>query len=203
MNLVLDELQETNKAIKDDFHVIRTTVQTLDKEKDRLCGEIDLKTEENLHLNQEVNAKIRQIEELNMMVAELEAALEYKLCFFLISILIRLNFSRSKDDGKQKLKEITNMRLQFDRNLDESNEYRRKLDLGARDNKRLQEDLLALTRENQVPKTFSSSDPISLYVLRHFIKNLNIPLMIKKISNYKYKNISNKFPIVKMSSHRR
>jgi len=82
MNLVLDELQETNKAIKDDFHVIRTTVQTLDKEKDRLCGEIDLKTEENLHLNQEVNAKIRQIEELNMMVAELEAALEYKLCFF-------------------------------------------------------------------------------------------------------------------------
>ncbi len=95
------------------------------------------------------------------------------------------------------------MRLQFDRNLDESNEYRRKLDLGARDNKRLQEDLLALTRENQVRRTFSSSDPISLYVLRHFIKNLNIPLMIKKISNYKYKNISNKFPIVKMSSHRR
>jgi hypothetical protein len=123
--------------------------------------------------------------------------------FFLISILIRLNFSRSKDDGKQKLKEITNMRLQFDRNLDESNEYRRKLDLGARDNKRLQEDLLALTRENQVRRTFSSSDPISLYVLRHFIKNLNIPLMIKKISNYKYKNTSNKFPTVKMSSHRR
>ena len=64
------------KRIKDDFHVVRTTVQTLDKEKDRLCGEIDLKAEENLHLTQEINSKIRRIEELNRMIAELEAALE-------------------------------------------------------------------------------------------------------------------------------
>ncbi len=42
------------------------------------------------------------------------------------------------------------MRLQLDRNLEESNEHRRKLDLGARDNKRLQDDLLSLSRENQV-----------------------------------------------------
>ncbi len=42
------------------------------------------------------------------------------------------------------------MRMQFDRNLEESNEYRRKLDLNARDNKRLQDDLVTLTRENQV-----------------------------------------------------
>ncbi|CAF4383321.1 unnamed protein product, partial [Rotaria sp. Silwood2] len=38
----LYELQEANKGIKDDFHVVRTTVQTLDKEKDRLCCERDL-----------------------------------------------------------------------------------------------------------------------------------------------------------------
>ncbi|CAF2382398.1 unnamed protein product [Rotaria sp. Silwood2] len=126
------ELQEANKALKDDFHVVRTTVQTLDKEKDRLCGEIDLKSQENLHLTQEINSKTRRIEELNMMVAELEAALD-----------------RSKDDTKQKLKEITNMRLQFDRNIEESNEYRRKIDLNARDYKRLQDDILTLTRENQ------------------------------------------------------
>ena len=61
-----------------------------------------------------------------------------------------MSFSRSKDDSKQKLKEITNMRLQLDRNVEESNEYRRKLELGSRDIKRLQEDLLTLTRENQV-----------------------------------------------------
>ncbi|CAF4714030.1 unnamed protein product, partial [Rotaria sp. Silwood2] len=98
-----------------------------------LCGELDLKAEENLHLIQEINSKTRRIEELNMMVSELEAALD-----------------RSKDDTKQKLKEITSMRMQLDRNLEELNEYRRKLDLNARDNKRLQDDLLTVTRENQV-----------------------------------------------------
>jgi hypothetical protein len=62
-------------------------------------------------------------------------------------------FSRSKDDTKQKLKEITSMRMQLDRNLEELNEYRRKLDLNSRDNKRLQDDLLTVTRENQVRMT--------------------------------------------------
>jgi hypothetical protein len=60
------------------------------------------------------------------------------------------NFSRSKDDTKQKLKEITNIKIQFDRNIEESNEYRRKLDLSLRDSKRFQDDLISLTRENQV-----------------------------------------------------
>ncbi len=59
-------------------------------------------------------------------------------------------FSRSKDDTKQKLKEVTSIRMQLDRNLEELNEYRRKLDLSTRDNKRLQDDLLTVTRENQV-----------------------------------------------------
>lgn len=72
----LDELQEANKGIKDDFHIVRSTVQTLDKEKDRLCGELDMKAEENLHLIQEMNSKTRRIEELGMMISELEAALE-------------------------------------------------------------------------------------------------------------------------------
>ena len=72
----LDDMQEMNKGMKDDFHVVRSTVQTLDKEKDRLCSELDLKAEENLHLIQEMNAKTRRTEELNLMIAELEAALE-------------------------------------------------------------------------------------------------------------------------------
>jgi hypothetical protein len=45
--------------------------------------------------------------------------------------------------------------MQLDRNLEELNEYRRKLDLSARDNKRLQDDLLTVTRENQVTKFFN------------------------------------------------
>ncbi len=72
----LVELQEVNKVIKDDLLVVRSTVQTIDQEKDSLSNQLDLKSEENLHLTQEINAKIRQIEELNMFVADLEAALE-------------------------------------------------------------------------------------------------------------------------------
>lgn len=76
ISIHLDDLQETNKALKDDFHIVRNTVQTLDKEKDRLCAEIDIKSDENLHLNQELNAKIRRIEDLGITVNELESALE-------------------------------------------------------------------------------------------------------------------------------
>ncbi|CAF1050976.1 unnamed protein product [Didymodactylos carnosus] len=128
----LYDLQETNKGIKDDFNIVRTTVNTLDKEKDRLCSEIDIKTEENIHLIQELNSKTRRIDELNMMTAELEAALD-----------------RSKDDSKQKLKEISSMRMQLDRNLEDTNDLHRKLDSSMRDMKRLQDDLLTVTRENQ------------------------------------------------------
>jgi chaperonin cofactor prefoldin len=79
--------------------------------------------------------------------------------------LILFYFRRSKDDAKQKTKDITNIRLQFDRNLEESNEYRRRLDLNTRDTIRLQDDLSALTRENQVRRF-----PIylNIYIYHHF-----------------------------------
>ena len=52
-----------------------------DQEKDRLVGELHSKAEQNLHLTQELNAKIRQIEEHTLFINELEAALEYELLF--------------------------------------------------------------------------------------------------------------------------
>ncbi|CAF1651463.1 unnamed protein product [Didymodactylos carnosus] len=87
------------------------------------------KTEENIHLIQELYSKTRKIDELNMMTAELEAALEYMI---------------------QKLEEVSSMRMQLDRNLEDTNGIRRKFDLSVRDIKRLQDDLLTVTRENQV-----------------------------------------------------
>ncbi|CAF1321737.1 unnamed protein product [Adineta ricciae] len=126
------ELQEANKALKDDFLVVRNTVQTLDKEKEHLCGVIDLRADENLRLTQEINAKIRRIEELNRIVSELESALD-----------------RTNEDAKQKSKEITTIRIQIDRNAEESSEYRRKLELSLRDNARLQDELLNTARDNQ------------------------------------------------------
>ena len=59
-------------------------------------------------------------------------------------------FSRTNEDAKQKSKEITTIRIQIDRNAEESNEYRRKLELSLRDNARLQDELLNTARDNQV-----------------------------------------------------
>ena len=56
----LDDLHETNKGNKDAFNVVRTTVLTLDTEKDRFYV---------LNLIQEINSKTRHIEELHMMIA--------------------------------------------------------------------------------------------------------------------------------------
>jgi hypothetical protein len=63
-------------VIKDDLHIARTTAQTLDQEKNHLLGELDLKSNQHLHFTQELNTKIRQIDELNMLIAELQSALE-------------------------------------------------------------------------------------------------------------------------------
>ena len=49
------------------------------------------------------------------------------------------------------------MRMQLDRNLEELNEYRCKLDLSTRDNTGLQDDLLTVTCENQVRRKFFKS----------------------------------------------
>ena len=60
----------------DDIHRARATIQALDDEKTRLGDELDLKSEQNVHLTQDVNAKIRRIEEMNRIMAEVEGALE-------------------------------------------------------------------------------------------------------------------------------
>lgn len=73
------------------------------------------------------------------------------------------------------------MRMQLDRNLEELNEYRRKLDLSARENKRLQDDLLTVTRENQVTTHILFAIAKIIFFSRQFIKNLNMPSTTKKI----------------------
>ena len=75
-NIFLDDLQEANQALRDDFHRARVTVQSLDSEKDRLSNEIDAKSELNLHLTQELNTKTRQLEEFNLNISEFQMALE-------------------------------------------------------------------------------------------------------------------------------
>lgn len=69
-------MQEINQNTKDDLHRAHSNLRVLDAEKDRLGHELDLKAEEVLHLTQELKAKNREIEALNLNAAEMEAALE-------------------------------------------------------------------------------------------------------------------------------
>ena len=74
--------------------------------------------------------------------------------------------------------------MQFNRNLEELNEYRRKFDLSARDNKRLQNDLLTVTCENQVRRIFFKS---YIYMIISFFGMSNINKCTKpSFSFYSY-----------------
>ena len=100
------------------------------------------------------------------------------------------------------------MRMQIDRMQQDIDEYRRQLDLAGRDNKRLQEDLMNLTREKQVKRFLlivekQNQNEKRFFIFRKFFKNSNERLMIKKIRDHKFRNTSNKCRIVKMSFHKK
>jgi chromosome segregation ATPase len=57
---------------------------------------------------------------------------------------------RANNDIKNKSKEITSLRIQIDRENEERGTITRKLEVALRENKRLQDDLIQITRENQV-----------------------------------------------------
>lgn len=57
---------------------------------------------------------------------------------------------RLTDENKQRNKETTNLRIQLDRCSESGSELARRLEAGQRENKRVQDDLITVTRENQV-----------------------------------------------------
>ncbi len=129
----LIDVQELNRSLKDEINALRSTIQALDKDKDKLLITIDEKTVENVTFKQELASKHRRIDELNQQLAQLDNALD-----------------RANDDVKSKLKEITALRIQVDRTNEENGELSRRYESLIRENKRLQDDLITVTRENQV-----------------------------------------------------
>ncbi len=77
--------------------------------------------------------KHHRIDELNHQLAQLDTELD-----------------RANNDIKNKSKEITSLRIQIDRENEERGTITRKLEVALRENKRLQDDLIQITRENQV-----------------------------------------------------
>ena len=129
----LMDLQEINRSLKDEINSLRMTVHALDKDKDDLLGALDEKAVENVALKQDLADKMRDVDELNQQLAQLDAALD-----------------RANEELKARLKEISQMRTQVERVSEENSDLHRRYESGARENKRLQDDLITVTRENQV-----------------------------------------------------
>ena len=129
----LMDSQELNRSHKDEINSLRMTVHSLDKDKDDLLMASDEKAVENVTLKQDLASKLREVDELNQQLAQLDAALD-----------------RANDELKSRLKEISQMRGQIEHITEENNDLHRRYESGSRENKRLQDDLITVTRENQV-----------------------------------------------------
>ncbi len=57
----LMDFQELNHSLRDELNVLRMTINSLDKDKDKLIINVDEKTEENVTLKEELSSKVKQI----------------------------------------------------------------------------------------------------------------------------------------------
>ncbi len=64
--------------------------------------------------------------------------------------LLFINFSRNLDGLTSKDREVASLRRQIDATSDELTETGRQREVALRENRRLQDDLATMTRENQV-----------------------------------------------------
>jgi centrosomal protein CEP135 len=127
------DTQELNRTLRDEISNLRMTINSIDKDKDKLAMNYDERTVENTTLKQELASQHRHIDELNEQLIQLDTALD-----------------RANDELKCKIKEVTNLKIQIDQMNQEMNELARSYDSSQRENKRFQDDLITVTRENQV-----------------------------------------------------
>ncbi|XP_013391946.1 centrosomal protein of 135 kDa [Lingula anatina] len=126
------DLQRANVNQSDQITQLRGTISALDGEKDSLQMTVDEKSERIAGLDAEVVVRDRQISDLRINIGELEAQLD-----------------RANENINQLDREIKSLRRQLDSTTEELSETTRGREVALRENRRLQDDLAAMTRENQ------------------------------------------------------
>jgi chromosome segregation ATPase len=66
----LMDSQELNHSLKDELNALRMTINSLDKDKDKLITNVDEKAEENVTLKEELSSKVRIFVEKLLFVLE-------------------------------------------------------------------------------------------------------------------------------------
>ncbi|KAG8134933.1 hypothetical protein E2320_008001 [Naja naja] len=128
----IDTLQNKTLSQNDSLILLRSTVNALDKEKDSLQESIDEKTEKIAYLEDNLANKEKTIFNLQKTVTQLELSLD-----------------QLKDALNGKDRELASLHHQFDGVHSELGETIRVKEMALKENRRLQDDLATMTRENQ------------------------------------------------------
>ncbi|KAL8598704.1 hypothetical protein ACOMHN_033268 [Nucella lapillus] len=130
-----DQLSHTQHSLtvqRDEFSAMRSTLVSVDREKDALQMAVDEKTEKVSVMNAELHDRERILSDLKVRVGELEAQLHH-----------------SNDNLSLKDREIKSLRRQVESVTEDLQESSRGRDISMQENRRLQEDINILSKENQ------------------------------------------------------
>ncbi|XP_068134682.1 centrosomal protein of 135 kDa isoform X2 [Hyperolius riggenbachi] len=128
----IDELNQKVLAQASEMAMLRNTISVLDKEKDKLQETVDEKTERVACLDDNLENKEKSITNFRHTLSELEATID-----------------QLKDSISNKDRELSSLRRQLDSANADLTECVRLREITLKENRRLQDDLATMTRENQ------------------------------------------------------
>jgi len=126
------DLQRVSQVQKEEIDVLRSNLGAMDREKDSLQSVVDEKTEKIAQLNGQLHDRERYIGDLKLRIGEIEAQLEH-----------------ANENLSLKDRELKSMRRQLESVSEDLTETSRTKDVTGRENRRLQDDLSVMTKENQ------------------------------------------------------
>ncbi|XP_053111960.1 centrosomal protein of 135 kDa isoform X2 [Hemicordylus capensis] len=128
----LGKLNSKGSTQDETISVLRSTINVLDKEKDSLQESVDEKTERIAYLDDNLANKEKTIINLRQTVVQLESSLDQL---------------KSASSGKDR--ELASLRRQLDGAHSELGETGTVKEMALKENRRLQDDLATMARENQ------------------------------------------------------
>uniref|UniRef100_A0A674ITG3 Centrosomal protein 135 n=1 Tax=Terrapene triunguis TaxID=2587831 RepID=A0A674ITG3_9SAUR len=132
----IDRLNHKSSSQDETVNVLRSTISVLDKEKDSLQETVDEKTERIACLDDNLANKEKTIANLRLTLSELESSVD-----------------QLKEALSNRDREIASLRRQLDASQVELAETGRVKEMALKENRRLQDDLAIMTRENQAVTT--------------------------------------------------
>ncbi|KFW83930.1 Centrosomal protein of 135 kDa, partial [Manacus vitellinus] len=165
----IDRLNQRSTSQDEAVNVLRSTITVLDKEKDSLQETVDEKTERIACLDDNLANKEKTITHLRLTLSELESSTD-----------------QMKDMLSSRDCEISSLQRQLDTSQVELAEMGRVKDMALKENRRLQDDLATMARENQdeeneerstfSEKTKQNKTKNQTYIAgsRHEIRSINL-----------------------------